>query len=124
MIAYGAEGYRWDANELVIAFCSIVNDRPGGATFVRAAQGNASGEMVHNLLAGRARISDFADPQHFDFRLRRAARAAGALGMAGALGADDRLPTREYVHPASSVELELKSALTPLSPGAFQRLAP
>lgn len=139
MISYGAESYRWDANELMIAFCTIVNDRPGGATFVRAAQGNASVEMVHNLLAGRARMDvpvtarlrniearpgDFADPQHFDFRLRRAARVAGALGMVGTLGPEDHVPTREYVHPASSVELELKSALTPLSPGAFQRLAP
>jgi len=139
MISYGTEGYRWDTDELVIAFCTIVNDRPGGATFVRAAQGNASVEMAYNLLVGRARMDvpaaarlrnteaqagDFADPRHFDFRLRRAARAAGALGMAGTLGIGDHMPTREYVHPASSVELELKSALTPLSPGAFQRLAP
>lgn len=139
IVSYGAEGYRWPTNELKISFCTLVNDRPGDAIFVRASKGNATVEMAHNLLVGRARMdmqvpartsnveadrSDFGDAARFDFRLRRKARAVGAAGMFGMLAAETILPEREYVHPAGSAILEIPSSLTPVSPGAFQRLAP
>ena len=56
IVSYGTEGYRWEANALAIAFCTIVNDRPGDATFVRAAKGDAAVELTHNLLVGSARM--------------------------------------------------------------------
>lgn len=140
IISYGAERYRWELNDLKISFCTIVNDRPGGGTFVRVAGGAASLDMTNNLLVGRgamevgvaaaqmrnveARPGDFADAAQLDFRLRRSGRLVGAAGMAGAQGPDGELPEREYVHPAGSSPLERFSAMTPLSPGAFQRLSP
>lgn len=138
IISYGAEGYRWEFNELRLSFCTIVNDRPGGGVFVRAAVGQASVELLNNLMVGsgafdiktpgakirniEARPGDFADATRFDFRLRSGSKLVGASGIAGAL--DTPPPEREYLHPATSIALERSSSLTPVSPGAFQRLAP
>lgn len=140
IMSYGAEGYRWEQNELFVAFSTIVNDRTRGATFLRAAAGASRVEMTNNLLVGsgdfdvRASVSnlknvdakpaDFVNPGGFDYRLRRSSRHIGAAGIAGSFTADRVRPDREYVHPASSVSLEPMSGLTPLCPGAFQRVAP
>ena len=45
----------------------------------------------------------------------------GTAGVAGTFSKENR-PTSEYRHVAGSVDLGL-TELTPLSPGAFQRLA-
>jgi hypothetical protein len=140
LISYGAEGYRWEENELSISFCTIANDRPSGGAFVRVAAGAPRVELLDNLLTGpgrmdlqvakpvvdnvQARSSDFADAPRLDLRLRRSSKLVGAAGMLGSLGKGRLRPEREYVHPASSVALEGYSAMTPLSPGAFQRLGP
>ena len=140
IIAYGSEGYRWKQNELHISFTTIVNDRPGGGVFVRAVVGSGRVELVDNLLVGAGRLdvgegaalirngeaksSDFADAFRLDYRLRRSSRHIGAAGMAGALDRSRVRPEREYVHPAGSVPLEQFTAITALSPGAFQRIAP
>ena len=47
----------------------------------------------------------------------------GQAGFRGNSGVS-ALPEREYAHEASSRALDRASALTPLSPGAFQRVAP
>ena len=125
---------------MLISFCTIVNDRPGGGTFVSAAAGRSRVELVDNILVGAARMDlriahatvrnsegsrvDFADSSRFDYRLRRSSTLVGAAGMAGTLGEGRVVPEREYVHPASSVALARFSGITPLSPGAFQRIAP
>ena len=140
VISYGAEGYRWQQNELLISFCTIVNDRPSGGTFVRAGANAGKIELLDNLLLGQGRMdlqipkpllrnveaksSDFTDASRLDLRLRHASKLVGAAGMAGALPKGRLRPEREYVHPASSVALEGYTAMTPLSPGAFQRLGP
>jgi hypothetical protein len=138
IVSFGAEGYRWDVNELSLSFCTLVNDRPGGGSFLYVAPGSASVQVVDNLLVGAGRLdirtdmatvsnttagsADFADAAAMNFRLRRTSRLFGAAGTAGGLGPERMRPAREYVHPASSVPLGPLSGLTPLSPGAFQRI--
>jgi hypothetical protein len=140
IVSCGSEGYRWQQNELLISFCTIINERPGGGTFVNAAAGLSRVELVDNILVGAARMDlrvahatvrnsegkrvDFADAAQFDYRLRRSSALVGAAGMAGKLGEGRVSPDREYLHPAGSVALERFTGLTPLSPGAFQRIAP
>ena len=70
----------------------------------------------------QARASDFADPSKFDYRLRIGSKLAGTAGPAGSFGKEDR-PASDYRHVAGSDELAGLTELTPLSPGAFQRLA-
>jgi len=107
---------------------------------MRVAAGSARAELLDNILVGpggtdlrvadstvnnfEVKGSEFADASRLDLRLRRSSKLVGAAGIAGALARERVRPEREYVHPAGSVALEGYSAMSPLSPGAFQRLAP
>jgi len=137
LISYGAEGYRWPLNHAHIVFNTLVNDRLQGGVFIFMRAGPAEGWISNNLLVGRgemeikapatvtsnahARPDDFAEPSKFDYRLRKSSKLLGTAGVAGTFSNEIR-PTSEYRHVASSVDLGL-TELTPLSPGAFQRLA-
>ncbi len=138
LISYGAEGYRWPDNQAHIAFNTLVNDRVEGGVFVAVRSGAAEATITNNILVGRgeidakvqaivkhnvqARASDFADPSKFDYRLRLGSKIAGAAGPAGSFARDDR-PASDYRHVAGADALTGLTELTPLSPGAFQRLA-
>lgn len=138
LISYGAEGYKWPVNHAHIAFNTLVNDRSRGGIFVSVRAGAAEAVISNNITVGRgeldvkaqsaikgnvqARPDDFVNPAQFDYRLRLGGKIAGAAGAAGNVSTKD-LPTHEYRHPAGSVELQGLTQLTPLSPGAFQRLA-
>jgi hypothetical protein len=137
MVSYGAEGYRGGPDELTLAFNTIVNDRPRGGTFVFVRDGARRVALRANLLVGRgsmaihgpgdswgngsAQASDFANAAAFDYRLRMKSRLVGSAGAWGSV--EEPRPEREYVHPARSVPLGRFTAITPLSPGAFQRLS-
>lgn len=139
MVSYGAEGYRWPENSLTMAFNTVVNDRPRGGVRVRVAPGADRAVLVNNVWFGSASLSidapqeaygnreatrrDFADPANLDYRLRAASPLVGQAGFRGRNGDDFPLPLREYVHEASSCPIDGLTTLTPLSPGAFQRLA-
>jgi len=139
IISYGAEGYRGPDNSLSLAFNTIVNDRPQGGVFLRVAKGADHVTLANNLLVGPGTLSveapldsrgnmevarkEFADPSRFDYRLRAKSPVVGQAGFRGAGNGTIEAPLREYVHEAMSCPLERMSALTPLSPGAFQRLA-
>jgi len=139
VVSYGVEGYRWPNNTLTMAFNTIVNDRIKGGTFVRVSKGAAHVTLAHNLLVGRGSLAidapltsidnveamrrDFANADDLDYRLRAASKLVGRAGFHGASDASVGLPAREYMHEASSCALEGMTSLTPLSPGAFQRLA-
>jgi hypothetical protein len=139
LISFGAEGYRWPTNTLLMSFNTIVNDRPNGGVFVRVAKGADKVTMTHCLLVGPGSINidspleshgnfeaarrEFADPGKFDYRLRTKSNLVGRAGFRGTSMVAAEVPMREYVHEATSCALEEMSALTPLSPGAFQRLA-
>jgi len=140
IVSYGAEGYRWEQNEFLMSFSTVVNDGRWWGTFVRVSAGPAKAELLDNLMAGPGRMDlrvsdptvrnsdakaeDFADIAGFDWRLRRTSRLVGAAGIAGTGLQGRARPEREYVHPAGSAVLAGYSAMSPLSPGALQRLAP
>jgi len=137
LISSGAEGYRWPNNRAQIVFNTLVNDRAQGGVFITMRAGPAEGWISNNLLVGRgqmeikapatvtgnaqARPDDFVEPSKFDYRLRISSKLVATAGVAGTFSKETR-PTSEYRHVASSVDLGL-TELTPLSPGAFQRLA-
>jgi hypothetical protein len=139
IVSYGVEGYRWPDNTLTMAFNTIVNDRAKGSTFVRVSKGATHATLFHNLLVGRGSLAidapltsmgnveaarkEFANPDALDYRLRTASILVGRAGFRGAGDSSVRLPMREYTHEASCCALEGMTSLTPLSPGAFQRLA-
>lgn len=139
LVSYGAEGYRAPENTLSMAFNTLVNDRQNGAIFVRVSKGARKVELLNNVLVGQGSMNieaplesrgnveaarrEFADPAKFDYRLRASSRLVGGAGFRGKGDAERFLPEREYEHPASSCPLDGFTALTPLSPGAFQRLA-
>jgi hypothetical protein len=139
MISYGAEGYKWPENLLTVAFNTLVNDRSRGGVFVRVSPGAGRTVMRNNLLVGNGTMQidthlessgnreasrrEFADPAGFDYRLRPGSPLVGQAGFRGGIDRDIPVPLREYVHEATSCPIEGASALTPLSPGAFQRLA-
>jgi len=138
LVSFGAEGYRWPVNHAHIAFNTLVNDRSQGGVFISVRAGAAEAVITNNITVGlgeldvktqaavrgnvQARPDDFVNPAQFDYRLRLGSKPAGAAGRAGAVPGKD-LPTREYRHAAGSVELPGFTQLTPLNPGAFQRLA-
>ena len=138
LISYGAEGYRWPTNRAQIVFNTLVNDRGQGGVFIAMRSGAVDAVISNNILVGRgtmevntpasiernvqARGGDFADPSKFDYRLRASSKLVGTAGAAGSFSKEDR-PSSEYRHMAAPDELVDLTELTPLSPGAFQRLA-
>lgn len=132
IVSYGAEGYRWPVNRLVLAHNTLVT-RAGIATFVRAHPGAGDAFVANNLFVGEgvsegigavdgagnryASPREFRDPAGFDFSLRpESALRAGAVPLATA-GVPEAIPSAEYLHPRGLRPLVEGSAL---APGAVQ----
>jgi hypothetical protein len=138
IVSYGAEGYRWPKNVLQLAFNTVINDRSSGI-FVRAAKGAERVLLENNVWIGKGEFridaaleshgnveatrSDFADPSQWDYRPRVGSRLVGRAGFRGADDPKRLLPDREYRAVASSCPIEGATPVTPLTPGAFQRVA-
>ena len=54
LISFGAEGYRWPANELYLAHNTLIDDRAEPGVFLRVRPGAAPVRIVDNLLVGGA----------------------------------------------------------------------
>jgi hypothetical protein len=139
IIAYGAEGYRWERNALFVAHNTIVNDRAEGGQFVSARPGKGvepTVRIVNNVLVGRGEMdlrvpaetsgnvqvqwADLSLPTRFDYRLRTAAPAARAVDDPGRAGDFALRPDHEYVHPAHTRPIDGHGKLLP---GALQETA-
>ncbi|MDP2369460.1 MAG: hypothetical protein Q8M25_14715, partial [Rhodoferax sp.] len=64
LISFGAEGYRWPHNELVLEHNTLVNPLSAGGVFLRVAPGATSVRALHNRLAGAGRL-EAAGPGEF-----------------------------------------------------------
>jgi hypothetical protein len=132
IVAYGMEGLPYSANELYLAHNTIVNDRSAGGVFVAAVAGSTA-TLVNNLfvgpgsmalngastLTGNASVTaaEFVNPATYDYRLTSGSARRGTVAAGGTGGGQSLVPTRQYVHPASSQAITAPGAW---SPGAFQ----
>lgn len=64
LISYGAEGYRWPRNELLLERNTLVNPLPAGGVFLRVAPGTTVVRAVGNRLVGAGQL-DVAGPGEF-----------------------------------------------------------
>lgn len=55
MVSYGAEGWRWARNVLVMHNNTLVDDRPSGGVYLRVARGQRTVELRGNRLQGSSR---------------------------------------------------------------------
>lgn len=131
VVSFGAEGYRWPANELYLVNNTVIDDLPAGGVFLHTNTGAGRVLAVNNLWIGNGRLhaegaelhnnfavdrSIFGAAHGRDFRLRPASpvwRRAVDPGMARGVSL---MPRREYRHPRSSIPLSQR----PLQPGAMQ----
>ena len=54
LVSYGAEGYRWENNEIDLIHNTLVNDLAQSGMYLRVSPGPAAVRIVNNLLVGRA----------------------------------------------------------------------
>lgn len=133
IVSYGAEGYRWPDNVLVLVHNTLVDERPAGGVAIRVMPGPVQVMALNNLFVGATvafegtATVDFrgnrqvepealVDAARHDYRLRAAARAGrNSVELEPFRGLALR-PDRQYEHPRST------RALGPgvLLPGALQ----
>jgi hypothetical protein len=135
MISYGAEGYQWPTNALVLVNNTLVDDLPHGGIFLRVVPGDVQVKAVNNLLVGNDGRLDTAAPGDYGHNFNVTADAfvnasgndyrlvptANVLGQAVDPGQFEGLPLRptlEYTYPRGTVPL----AIPLRHPGALQRL--
>jgi len=132
IVAYGAEGYRWPRNELVMSHNTLVNRRADGV-FVRVFSGPGNVTARNNLWIGNGRFDGFAprsqdgnaslefsdcvDAEHGDFRLARGSRLKGKAQPSGTHAGRSLRPAVQYVDPMSFAAVAVEG---PLDPGALQ----
>lgn len=66
LISFGAEGLRWQQNELWLEKNTLVNDNPWGGTFLFAAKGVTKVTAVNNLTVGRGGFTSAAAHTELD----------------------------------------------------------
>jgi hypothetical protein len=130
VVAYGAEGLKNPRNELYLVHNTLVNGSPYAARFVRLAPGASVFKVINNIFVGsgvfpaesenrngnlRSDKSDFVDAAHFDYRLRREAKARSAGIDPGQANGFPLSADAEYVHKASG---RPRSTFVPLDVGA------
>ena len=136
IISYGAEGYRWQQNEIYLVNNTIVDDRPREGVFLHVARGASRIVAINNLLVGHGAL-DSAGPgtyvnnvvaddreivsrQRYDYRLTKNSLLVGRAVDPGMANGVKLRPEREYLHPMQTRPL----GKSPLSPGALQTVAP
>ena len=134
MVSFGAEGARWQRNELFMVNNTLANDYANGTVFLRVIAPPTRLVVYNNLLIGKqnaplqeAGKGDFAGnlaasrnelvaPERYDYRLKKDSHAIGkAVIPRFDVGVDLR-PNQEYVHPRQLRELTTGV----YSPGAQQ----
>lgn len=133
LIAYGAESLHHPRRELYLLHNTLVDNRPGGGSYLRVPAGQLRVQGYNNLLVGGGRMPTesgwdwrnnlavdwdvFERAAREDFRPRPASGLQGRLIEPAALP-DGRQPrlTHQYVHPRQALAL----AGPPRYPGAFQ----
>lgn len=137
IISYAAESLSKRKNELVLAYNTIVNDRPAGGAFVASRQGRVPVLGINNVTVGKGTWEvdgpavlrgnvhvgrqAFVKPQAMDYRPRAGATTLGTAVAPDRASSRDLIPRKEYVHPATTRAL---GPGFPSTPGAFQSPGP
>ncbi|MDH3461165.1 MAG: right-handed parallel beta-helix repeat-containing protein [Burkholderiaceae bacterium] len=137
LISFGAEGYRWPTNELYLVNNTLIDQRPQPGVFVRVVPGATTVRVLNNLWVGPGRLmfdrlmlEDSADVRNnflvpaseFEFSapvshgLKRDSRLQGQAVDPGTAHGVSLQPSRQYLHPRSTVTLDP----SPADPGALQ----
>lgn len=135
LISFGAEGYKWPRNEIVLVNNTLVNSLPRGGKFLRVAPGADAIHVVRNLLVGPGSLEsagpgeyknnftadrrDFAQAESYDFRLKADSRWIGRGSGPGDGKGQNLQPQREYAHPRSTRRVDGSKH----NPGAMQSMA-
>ena len=136
LISYGAEGWRWPDNALLLAHNTLVNDRLGGRFLhVWADRLPPATEVwaINNLLVGQGAFAPqvpgryegnesvdrslLIDADARDFELSDQSSLRGQARPPGSFRGQSLAPTAEFVFPAGTRALPVGK---PLSPGALQ----
>ncbi len=133
MVSFGAEGYKWPVNTLVLGSNTLVNDHSQGGTFVRVAPGADRVVTANNMLVGlgRYQVKDalmtyndqhsdweaFSIPARQDFRLRSPGTALTYRRLVDSELVRRLEPRAQYVHPRILLPLQVPPQLV----GADQR---
>jgi Right handed beta helix region len=134
IVSFGAEGYRWQRNEIYVVNDTLVDDLPHGGKFFSITPGADKVEILNNLLVGRggfdpdpswnvvgnarAAPDDIPLAGVGDYRLDSTSRLVGTAVDPGAADGVSLRLEREYVHPHDSHTLHRAAS----NPGALQTL--
>ena len=115
IVSYGAEGLNNAENNLFFVNNTVVNDRPQGGRFLFVKPGSSAVRIVNNLFIGKAQIEaanaqmannvfdeagrEILDRAHYDYHLRRGAKAIDGGSVASSVGNFSLTPEFEYLHP-------------------------
>lgn len=66
LISFGAEGYHWPRNEILLERNTLVNPLLAGGVFLRVAPGTTSVRAVHNRLVGAGRLEAAGPGEYVD----------------------------------------------------------
>lgn len=132
IISFGAEKYAYPMNELYLINNTIADDRPQNGSFLTVRPGNVKVRAINNLLVGIGTLEVIANSEYRnnptvdwdqfvmaarqDYRLSTSSKLIGKGENPGRTNEVSLTPTREYVHPRQTREIEPKQ----LSPGALQ----
>ena len=134
LISFGAEGYKWPANEIYLINNTLIDGTLFGGRLLRVKPGANTIKAVNNLLVGAAvleaggrgefannynlTLADFSPDFPQEYRLRTNSKVLGRAIDPGQANHQSLRPVREYVHRLGTAPLES----TALHPGAVQRI--
>lgn len=136
LISFGAEGYKWPANELYLVNNTLIDGKLVGGQFLRLRPGADVVRGINNLLVGfssleagglgefinnfNVQMTEFESETLQDLRLKASSKARARAIDPGRANGQDLKPTRQYVHKLRTLVL----GSVAIDPGAIQRVGP
>lgn len=136
LISFGAEGYKWPANELYLVNNTLIDGKLVGGQFLRLRPGADVVRGINNLLVGfssleagglgefinnfNVQTTEFESETLQDLRLKASSKARARAIDPGRANGQDLKPTRQYVHKLRTLVL----GSVAIDPGAIQRVGP
>ena len=134
LISFGAEGYKWPANELYLVNNTLIDGKLLGGQFLRVRPGADVVRGINNLLVGSSsleaadfgefinnfnvQMTEFESETIQDLRLKASSKVLKKAIDPGQANGQDLKPTSEYVHKTRTSALGSAA----IHPGAIQRV--